>query len=274
MIRPVNTSNLIAVLGAIIAVASLVYAHRSAAAAEQSARSSDDSAQAAIRSAHADEVAALEQVRSGTDSGRVKVYVSLENPQRWALDYYGKEIHDLSPFEFSSRGHFEGNRLETTVRGILVNEDVRTVVVGDRWACKGGSTSLWPEPIPEPMRDHRGVRIPPGSAVIFESSIGEWTEGWRKLWVENDLERLWSHGPSTSLHVWAAQEGDWLDYATDEHGHPASGLEIRIGVYDWAFEPRPKGDPDSLIWNVRGRPSFIVTRSPYRPAPRNVHELE
>ncbi|QXJ21794.1 hypothetical protein AGRA3207_002687 [Actinomadura graeca] len=261
-----NFSDLIAAIAAVIALASLVYARRSAT-------SSADSARAAARSAQADEIAAIQQAKNESDTGRVRVYVSLEAPRRWVLNYCGKEVSDLSPARFRSKIDFERNMLETSVRGIVVNEDNRTVVLGDSWACKGGSTPLWPESLPEPMKDHRGVRIPPGGVVIFESSIGAWTEVWRELWADDDLERLWSHGPSTSLYVWAAEEGDGPGYSTNERKQPASGWEIRIGIYDYALQPEPRDDLDSLIWRSRGRPSFIVTRFPFEPTPRTIHDL-
>ncbi|MFI6742117.1 hypothetical protein ACIBI9_55215 [Nonomuraea sp. NPDC050451] len=266
-------SDVIATVAAVIAVASLLYARRSAIAAVHSAKSSARSANAAARSADADELSAVQQARIETDSGRVKVYVSLEPAQPWELNYRGSLIYDLSPFEFTSEADFKRNWLQTPIRGILVNEDTRTVVIADRWSCRGGSTPLCREPIPEPMSDHRGVLVPPGDAVIFETAIGGWTERWRELWVEDNLEKLWSRGPSTTLRVWAAQEGDGVNYAAGDHQSPPSGWEIRIGVYDWALEPSPKEDPDSLTWYVRGTPSFIVTRSPYRPSPKSIHEL-
>lgn len=269
----VTTSDVIALIAAAIAVASLLYARRSAMAAVHSAKAAADSANAAARSADADELAAVQQARTEADSGRVKVYVSLERPQNWKLTYLGKEICDQHVFEFVDQADFEGNWLEAPVRGILVNEDARTIVVDDRWACVGGSTPLWPEPVPEPLADHRGVRVPPGGVVIFETTIGAWTERWRELWAQNNLEELWSRGPETSLRVWAAQEGDGGDYAAEERHSPPSGWEIRIGVYDWALQPMPKDDPGTLTWSLRGRPSFIVTRSPYRPTPQSIHEL-
>ena len=61
-------------------------------ASEHLAQSSADSAQAAMRSADADELAALRQARNDTDSGRVKVYVSLGESQRWMLEYYGNRF--------------------------------------------------------------------------------------------------------------------------------------------------------------------------------------
>ncbi|MFB4279138.1 hypothetical protein ACBJ59_27885 [Nonomuraea sp. MTCD27] len=267
------SSDVIAMIAAIIAVASLLYARRSAIAAVRSAKAAADSAHAAARSVDADELAAVQQARTEADSGRVKVYVSLERSPGWRITYLGKEICDQYVFEFANQADFQGNWLEAPVRGILVNEDTRTIVVDDSWSCVGGSTPLWPDPLPEPIGDHRGVRVPPGGAVIIETTIGAWTERWRELWAGNDLDELWSRGPATSLRVWAAQEGDGVNYAAEDRHSPPSGWEIRIGVYDWAFEPRPKDDPDALTWSMRGKPSFIVTRSPYRPSPQSIHEL-
>lgn len=268
-----TVSDVIAMIASIIAVASLLYARRSAIAATHSAKAAADSANAAARSADADELAAVQQARTEADSGRVKVYISLEHSQMWRLTYLGKVVDDQHVFEFANRADFEGNWLEAPVRGILVNEDARTVIVDDPSACVGGSTPLWPEPVPEPLADHRGVRVPPGGVVIIETAIGAWTEHWRELWIANDLKELWSHGPAAFLRVWAAQEGDGGDYAAEDRHSPPSGWQIRIGVYDWALQPRPKDDPDALTWCLRTKPSFIVTRAPYRPTPHSVHEL-
>lgn len=130
-----------------IAIVALVFARRSASAA-------DKTAVAAALSASADEVGVLHQAYSGHGAGKVKVYVALEDfYPRWRLQgsVDNEARNDWSPVTLDNLDHANFCRVFAPVRGILVNEDSRTIIIRNKFELFGGHTPLLSDPVPDPV---------------------------------------------------------------------------------------------------------------------------
>jgi hypothetical protein len=169
---------MLAVMSFVVSCLAAGYAYVQAKATKAQARYAEVDAGEAIRSARTTELALIHEAQKQFEERAPHIIIGIEQspPSFVAYDY---EQNLLSEKKYFSRLNDSLCSIEATVKGILLNESDRSIVVGGA-KLFGGNSPLWKEAIPSPVKfDEMGFYlIGPDQAALFEWRAGNTVADW------------------------------------------------------------------------------------------------
>ncbi|URM98409.1 hypothetical protein LUW76_30945 [Actinomadura madurae] len=259
-------SAIISIVALMVSVLSVRYARKQASAADRAVEVAMDAELEADRAASAAELDVVRQEQRALDEQRqIRILVGIENRHvAWEVRAPDDDVvmdgrlHE--PFDTRLNDHCS-LRVGASLRGVLINEDARAVLVSvsPLDALTGGTTRLLPSSLaeggalPPPLffGANGEILLSPGQALIIDTWLGASVASWARIWDSNyNREKL----PSLVLQIQVAHRGQ----------DSRAGVNVVIvRIDDWALERDDKNDPDGdheMLVRRRNEVAFSITQ--------------